>query len=95
MIIIIMPIVAFILLLSILIFGILYHIKNKDKFITEIADFNFESDKNQIDSLSEQTFFQRLSNTFKSSIRSTFKKDETRFKILDSVNEETEHIDND
>lgn len=84
MMIIIMPVVSIIFILAILLAGILYHIKNKNKFITEVADFNFE--KSQVDCLSEETFFQRLTSTFKSSISCALNRDETQTKSLLNVN---------
>lgn len=86
MIIIIMPIVAFILILAILLAGILYHVNKRNKFITEVADFNFET-RSQASYLSEETFFQRLKNTFINSIKDiTHNRGETQFKHLENLN---------
>ena len=93
----ILPIVAFISILAIVFAGILLHIKNKTKFITEVADFNFEQ-KTQVDSLTEEKFFQRLKTTFRnsmsscgSSINSRFRRnEETLVKRMENVNESDE-----
>lgn len=90
----ILPIVAFISILAIIFAGILLHINNKTKFITEVADFNFEQ-KSQVDSLSEEKFYQRLKNTFRNSLRSfgcsfngLFRRnEETLVKRMENVNE--------
>ena len=65
----ILPIVALVSILAIIFAGVLLHINNKTKFITEVADFNFEQ-KSQVDSLTEEKFFQRLKNTFRGSMSS-------------------------
>lgn len=90
----IIPIVAFISILTIVFAGILVYVKNKNKFMTEVADFNFEQ-KSQVDSLTEERFVQRLKNTFLSSMSSFWRSfnelfrrnEETLVKRMENVNE--------
>lgn len=80
-----MPSLAFIFILAIILTGVLYHLKKRNKFRTEIADFDFET-RSQMD-LIEKSFFQRI----KLALYFTFlRKKETPFEQMENFEYESD-----
>lgn len=66
----IIPVVCSILALTVVVFGVAYHINNRHNYTIETADFDFQ--KHNIDELMEKTFFERMWETFLQSLLSWF-----------------------
>lgn len=61
------PVVCSILAIVILMFGVTYHVQQRPRFTTEIAEFDFHENQEE---LSEMTFWQRLKQSLSVTFRS-------------------------
>uniref|UniRef100_A0A182K4S0 CCAAT-binding factor domain-containing protein n=1 Tax=Anopheles christyi TaxID=43041 RepID=A0A182K4S0_9DIPT len=66
---IIVPIAFGLLAVLMVVFGMAYYIQNRDRFIVEVADFNFGDTSSLDDDMEYKTFHQRLVDSLRDSVR--------------------------
>ncbi|XP_052865015.1 uncharacterized protein LOC128271493 [Anopheles cruzii] len=66
---IIVPIGFCLLAVTLVVFGVAYYIQNRDRFIVEVADFNFGDTSSLDDDMEYKTFHQRLVDSLRDSVR--------------------------
>lgn len=66
---IIVPIGFCLLAVIMVVFGMAYYIQNRDRFIVEVADFNFGDTSSLDDDMEYKTFHQRLVDSLRDSVR--------------------------
>lgn len=67
-----------ILALTIVVFGVAYHVNHRNNYTIETADFDFQ--KHNMEELLEKTFFERMRDTFLNSVRTLFMCDFAHFR---------------